>query len=111
MAEADAILRRMRAEEPDFDFTYAPEVTRFVLRSRMTFVVGTWRKGDASSARRQLWAYFRTMPAMLSLLVASFLPFGTVYTLRQRNRFSRLLRYLGRSAARWLPSRSSVSRS
>ena len=84
VAEADAILRRFREADPDFDLTYGPEVTGFVLQCRKAFVIGTWRKGDARSTRRQLWAYFRAMPAMLALLIASFVPFGVVYALRQR---------------------------
>ena len=87
LAEADAVLRRFREADPDFDLTYGPEITGFVLQRRKAFMIGTWRKGDSRSTRRQLWAYFRAMPMMLVLLIASILPFGMVYTLRQRNPF------------------------
>lgn len=92
LAEADAILRKFREAEPDFEFTYGPEVTGFILQRRQAFVIFHWKKGDAISTRRHLAAYFRALPAMLALLIASYMPFGLVHALRRRNPFSRLRR-------------------
>lgn len=93
LREADFLLKRLREADPDLDLTYAPEVTGFLLQRRKAFMIGTWRKGDASSTRRQVWAYLRVMPVMLALSIASLLPFGTVYWLRQRSPFRRLRRH------------------
>ena len=90
IAEADAILRRFRELESDFDIKYGPEIMAFVLQRRKAFIFGTWRRGDAVSARRQAWAYFRAAPAMMALVLASFLPFALVHALRHRNPFSRV---------------------
>lgn len=87
--EAERILRKFRQSTPDFDRAFADETMGFMAQRRKAFVFGTWRAGDARSARRQAWQYLRGGPAMALLLAASFFPFSFVHRLRQRPRFLR----------------------
>lgn len=99
VAAGDLIVQKFRAAQSDFDLNYGPEITAFILQRRKASVFGTWKNGDPVSARLQAWAYFRTLPAMMALFVASFLPFGVVHSLRKWNPFTRLRRERARRYA------------